>query len=354
MEKMKIAVLAGGKSTERNVSLSSGSKITNALRSKGYDATMIDLFLGYELEKGQNVEDIFKTSNTSTDYEINDDVLTDADIEKLRTDGTVGLFGKNVLRILQAADFVFLALHGGDGENGKVQAVLDLNNIKYTGSGSLASGIAMDKAISKEIMLYNDIKTAKFSVLHEEDGIHPQLDFGYPMVVKPNNGGSSIGTRIVHDDKELAESLSDAYRFDDEIIVEEFITGREFSLGVVNGEAMPAIEIVVNDGWYDYEHKFQTGSTTQFITPPNIDEDVHSEMKRVAVQTMAVLGMTNYGRVDFLTNETGVYVIEANNLPGMTPLSLLPQEAEAAGISYEDLCESIVLGKQKLYKQLEK
>jgi D-alanine-D-alanine ligase len=351
---MKIAVLAGGKSTERNVSLSSGSKITNALRSKGYDATMIDLFLGYELEDGQKVEDVFKTSNTTEDYEINGDVLTDAAIEELRTDGTVGLFGKNVLAILQAADFVFLALHGGDGENGKVQAVLDLNNIKYTGSGALASGIAMDKAISKEIMLYNKIKTAKFNVLHEEDGLHPELDFGFPMVVKPNSGGSSVGTRIVKNDAELAESLEDAYRFDSEIIVEEFVTGREFSLGVVNGQAMPAIEIVVNDGWYDYAHKFQTGSTTEFITPPDIDEEVHNEMKKVAVETMKVLGMTNYGRVDFLTNDTGVYVIEANNLPGMTPLSLLPQEAEAAGISYEDLCESIVLGKQKIYAELEK
>ena len=159
---------------------------------------------------------------------------------------------------------------------------------------------------------------------------------------------------IVHDEEELADSLRDAYRFDDEIIVEEFITGREFSLGVVNEQAMPAIEIVVNDGWYDYEHKFKTGTTTQFITPPDIDEEVHDEMKRVAVKTMKVLGMTNYGRVDFLVNDQGVYVIEANNLPGMTPLSLLPQEAEAAGISYEDLCESIILGKQKLYQEAEK
>lgn len=351
---MKIAVLAGGKSTERNVSLSSGSKITDALRAKGHEATMIDLFLGYDLQEGQTVEDVFETSNTDSDYEIQTDVLTDADIEKLRTDGTVGLFGKNVLEILRAADFVFLALHGGDGENGKVQAVLDLNDIKYTGSGTLASGIAMDKAISKEIMLYNDIKTARFVVLHEEDGIHPQLDFGFPVVVKPNSGGSSVGTMIVHDEEELADSLRDAYRFDDEIIVEEFITGREFSLGVVNKQAMPAIEIVVNDGWYDYEHKFKTGTTTQFITPPDIDEEVHDEMKRVAVKTMKVLGMTNYGRVDFLVNDQGVYVIEANNLPGMTPLSLLPQEAEAAGISYEDLCESIILGKQKLYQEAEK
>lgn len=348
---MKIAVLAGGKSTERNVSLSSGAKITNALRSKGHDATMIDLFLGYDLNGVSNIDDVFKESNTSTDYEISDEVLTDSDIDKLRTDGTVGLFGKNVLPILQAADIVFLALHGGDGENGKVQAVLDLNNIRYTGSGSLAAGMAMDKAISKEIMLYNGIKTAQFKVLHTADGTNPELDFGYPMVVKPNNGGSSIGTMIVKDQSELSSSLEEAFRFDDEIIVEEFVKGREFSLGVVDGKALSAIEIVVNDGWYDYEHKFQTGSTTKFVTPPDIDEDTHNEMKKVAVDTMNALQMENYGRVDFLVNETGVYVIEANSLPGMTPLSLMPQEAEADGIKYEDLCEQIVLGKVKLYNE---
>ncbi|AEV94976.1 D-alanine--D-alanine ligase family protein [Pediococcus claussenii] len=347
---MKIAVLAGGKSTERNVSLSSGSKITNALRAKGHQATMIDLFLGYELGEQESIEDVFEHSNTTTDYEISDEVLTDAAIEKLRTDGTVGLFGKNVLDIARASDIVFLALHGGDGENGKIQAVLDLNNIRYTGSGTLAAGMAMDKAISKEIMLFNGIKTARFAIMKADDEEAPELDFGYPMVVKPNSGGSSVGAMIVQNDQEFKSALQEGFKFDEELIIEEFVSGREFSLGVVNGYALPAIEIVVNDGWYDYEHKFQTGSTTQFITPPDIDDDVHNEMKRLSVATMEALQMENYGRIDFLVNDSGVYVIEANTLPGMTPLSLMPQEAEADGLSYEDLCDQIVAGKMKIYE----
>ena len=158
---MKIVVLAGGRSTERNVSISSGYRITNALRQKGQQATFIDLFLGYDLE-GKTVDQVFDDANTSKDLKISDAILTDADINKLRIDGSTQLFGPNVLAICKAADIVFLALHGGDGENGKVQATLDLNNVKYTGSGPLASGITMNKVFSKEVMLYHGIQTAAF------------------------------------------------------------------------------------------------------------------------------------------------------------------------------------------------
>lgn len=347
---MKIAVLAGGRSTERNVSISSGYRITNALRDMGHQATFIDLFLGFDL-KGQAPDTVFADANTSQNLLISDAVLTDADINKLRTDGSTQLFGPNVLAICKAADIVFLGLHGGDGENGKVQAVLDLNNIRYTGSGSTASGITMNKVYSKEIMLYHGIKTAAFLEITRDQGTKGHtLPFGYPVVVKPTSGGSSVGTHIVHDASELEASLVDVFRFDNSAIIEEFITGREFSLGVVNGHAFPAIEIKVHDGWYDFEHKFQAGHT-DFITPPNdLDDAVHDEMKRVAVQTMRVLGLQNYGRVDFFTNADGVWVIEANNLPGMTPLSLLPQEAEAEGVPYGELVDGIVKGKIKLYE----
>ncbi|WP_461213970.1 D-alanine--D-alanine ligase family protein [Lacticaseibacillus sp. GG6-2] len=348
---MKIVVLAGGRSTERNVSISSGYRLTNALRDKGHEATFIDLFLGYDL-KGQAPISAFNDANTSDNLLISDAVLTDEDINKLRTDGSTQLFGPNVLAICKEADIVFLGLHGGDGENGKVQAVLDLNNIKYTGSGSTASGITMNKVYSKEIMLYHNIKTAAFLEITRDQGTTGHtLPFSYPVVLKPTSGGSSVGTHIVHDDAELQSGLEDVFRFDNSAIVEAFVQGREFSLGVVNGHALPAIEIKVHDGWYDFEHKFIEGHTT-FVTPPeDLDEAVHDEMKRVAVQTMNVLGMQNYGRVDFFANDDGVWVIEANNLPGMTPLSLMPQEAEADGIQYPDLVESIVKGKLKLYEE---
>ena len=343
---MKIVVLAGGRSTERNVSISSGYRITNALRQKGQQATFIDLFLGYDLE-GKTVDQVFDDANTSKDLKISDAILTDADINKLRTDGSTQLFGPNVL----AADIVFLALHGGDGENGKVQATLDLNNVKYTGSGPLASGITMNKVFSKEVMLYHGIQTAAFKEFKRNQNGKHTVPFDFPVVVKPTSGGSSVGTHIAHNQEELENGIADVFRFDNSAIVEEFTPGREFSLGVVNGRAFSAIEIKVHSGWYDFKHKFQAGYT-DFITPPkNLDESVHQAMKDVSLQTMDVLGLQNYGRIDFFANDKGVWVIEANNLPGMTPLSLLPQEAEADGVEYGDLVMDIINGKLKLYAE---
>lgn len=348
---MKIVVLAGGRSTERNVSLSSGSKVANALRRKGHQVALVDLFLGVELQSDADIAGLFTDQQVQASYKISDAVLTDDDINALRTDGSTELFGPNVLTILQTADIVYLGLHGEDGENGKVQAVLDLFNIRYTGSAPLNSGMAMNKKVSKEIMMFNQIQTAAFVLVKAGQPMPTKLPFDYPVVVKPSNGGSSIGTHIAHTLNELHTALEDAFRFDDEALVEEFIQGREFSLGIVNGKAMPAIEIRVNDGWYDFEHKFQDNKTT-FVTPPDIPEQVHENMKAIAVKTFDALGMINYGRVDFLWNQKeGLYVIEANSLPGMTPLSLLPQEAAAVGISYEDLCEKIVLGKWDWYNK---
>ncbi len=186
-----------------------------------------------------------------------------------------------MLDVVSKADIVYIGLHGEDGENGKVQAVLDLNNIPYTGSGPLASGIAMDKGISKQVMMYNNIKTARFITVYKDN---PKYDvpFDFPVVVKPSNGGSSIGTRIVQSQSEMADAVQDGFRFDSEVLVEEFVKGREFSLGVVNGTAMPAIEISVNDGWYDFQHKFQSDTAAKFQTPPDIPEEVHDEMKAIA------------------------------------------------------------------------
>lgn len=348
---MKIVVLAGGRSTERNVSISSGYRITNALREKGYEATFVDLFLGYDLPAGADPASVFADANTSKDLKISDAVLTDDDINAMRGDGTTQLFGPNVLAICAAADIVFLALHGGDGENGKVQAYLDLHNIKYTGSGALGSGITMNKVYSKEIMLYHGIKTAPFKEYTRDEGPHHKAPFEFPLIVKPTSGGSSVGTHIVHDQAEFEKDLEDVFRFDNSALVEAFISGREFSLGVVNGHAFPAIEIKVHDGWYDFKHKFQEGYT-DFVTPPHdLAENVHQEMKDISIQCMKGLGMQNYGRIDFFANDDGVWVIEANNLPGMTPLSLLPQEADAEGVAYPDLVESIVKGKLKIYDE---
>ena len=348
---MKIVVLAGGRSTERNVSLTSGHKITNALQTKGHDVAFVDLFLGNDLHDVASIDDLYSSTPVEKDYDISDEVLTDDAINALRTDGSTQLFGPNVLEICKTADIVFLAVHGGVGVDGKVVAVLDLFGIPYTGSDTLAAGITMSKKVSKEILLYNQIPTARFVAAYRDQPM-PEIPFEYPVVVKPSNGGSSVGTHIVHNEAELQPAVEDALRFDREALIEEFIKGREFSLGVINGQPLPAIEIVVNDGWYDFEHKFVTGNTTQFVTPPNdLPDDVHEAMKQMALDAMQALGLTNYARIDFFWSpENGLHVIEGNTLPGMTPLSLIPQEAEVLGISYPDLCEMIVQGKLELLK----
>lgn len=344
---MKIVVLAGGRSTERNVSLSSSAKVANALRRKGYEVALVDLFLGLPDATDSQLNALFTSEEQAIDLNISDEIMTDDVINALRPDGSTQLFGPNVLKIAGLADIVWIGLHGGDGENGKVQAVLDLNNIAYTGSGPLASGITMDKSVSKQIMLYNGIQTARFINLNQADAANVTLPFDFPVVIKPANGGSSVGMYISKDEASFKADLAAAFEFDDDVVIEEYIKGREFSMAVVNGRALSAIEIIVNDGWYDFEHKFVSGNTTQFVTPPDIPEAVHDEMKQIALKTFKALGLSNYGRIDFFWNDNGLYVIEGNSLPGMTPLSLMPQEAEADGISYEDLCDSIVQGQVK-------
>lgn len=344
---MKIVVLAGGRSTERNVSLSSSAKVANALRRKGYEVALVDLFLGLPDADESSLATLFTSEEQNVDLNISDEIMTDDVINALRPDGSTQLFGPNVLKIAAMADMVWIGLHGGDGENGKVQAVLDLNNIHYTGSGPLASGITMDKNVSKQLMLYNNIQTARFVNLNRDDLGTVVLPFGFPVVIKPANGGSSVGMYIAKNDEEFKKDLQAAFEFDSDLVVEEYIDGREFSMAVVNGRALSAIEIIVSDGWYDFEHKFVTGNTTKFVTPPDIPDDVHEQMKQIALKTFKVLGLSNYGRIDFFWNDNGLYVIEGNSLPGMTPLSLMPQEAEADGIRYDDLCDQIVQGQVK-------
>ncbi|KRK92204.1 D-alanine--D-alanine ligase family protein [Companilactobacillus futsaii] len=347
---MKIVVLSGGRSTERNVSLSSGVKITNALRGKGYEVAYVDSFLGKDIEEDK-IDDLFTTEPESeSKLIIDDEVLTDKKINALRTDGTRGLLGRNVLKICQHADIVYMGLHGEDGENGKMQAVFDVFDIRYTGSGTLASGLAMDKKYSKEIFVQDNIPTAKYVTTKTAKILSEDIPFNYPMVVKPSNGGSSVGTHIVKNATELRESVADALRFDTEVLIEEYIKGREFSVAIVDGLVLPAVEITVDTGWYDFQHKFQENNVTHFITPPNnLDDETHTKMQALTKKTFEALGMSNYGRVDFLLRDGQLYVMEANTLPGMTPLSLMPREAEAAGISYADLCERIIKSKMKYY-----
>lgn len=334
---MKIVVLAGGISTERDVSLVSGREVYRALKRKGHQVILLDLFLGYEgdpekiFEQDRDwVADVAPVSEEAPDIE---------KVIASRKKPSNILFGDHVLEICQMADIVFMALHGDCGENGKVQAVFDLFGVKYTGTDSLSSALAMDKSITKQLFLQNGVPTPKSHLLTgKDDPFKPE----FPCVVKVSGGGSSVGVYIVHNEKEYEDAVRDASRYDTKILVEDYIKGREFTDCVIDGKTYPVVEIAPVSGFYDYKNKYQAGSTIE-TCPAQISEELTKKIQDTALKAYQVLGIKTYARMDVLMDENGdVYCLEANTLPGMTPTSLIPQEAAAVGIPYDDLCEYII------------
>ena len=352
---MKIVVLAGGISTERDVSLSSGSLIYRCLKERGHRAVLVDVFLGYD---GDDVETVFEkevdwaaaighVSEESPDIE---------QIKAMRPDWKKQFFGPNVIALCQAADVVFMALHGENGENGRIQACFDLMGICYTGTDYVSSALCMDKGLAKELFMFHGVPTPQGIRLksHEleahlarwrESGIVRGSDgaeLSFPLVVKACNGGSSVGVYMVKRREEYEAALKEAFGYDGEVIVERYIKGREFSVGVMEGEALPIIEIAPKEGFYNYKNKYQAGSTVE-TCPAEISAEKTDEMKMWAEKAFRILRLKNYARMDFMMSEAGeIFCLEANTLPGMTPTSLLPQEAAAQGISFGDLCEKII------------
>ena len=265
------------------------------------------------------------------------------DIEKikaLRPDGAKNFFGPNVIPICQAADVVFLALHGENGENGKIQACFDLMGITYTGTNYLSSAISMNKGISKELFAANGIPTPwGFRLKKGETGEKKTV---FPCIVKACSGGSSVGVAIAGSEDDYEAALAEAFAYDDEVIVEQYISGREFSVGVMDGKALPVIEIAPLTGFYDYKNKYQPGTTVE-TCPADIPEEKSKELQACAEKVFAALRLESYARMDFRMNQEGeIFCLEANTLPGMTPISLLPQEAAAVGMDFGDLCERIL------------
>lgn len=332
---MKIVVLAGGLSKERDVSLSSGSKVANTLLDNGHDVCLIDLFLGVE-----TLENVFidKNNGKKFTYEVTD---KEPDLEGLKCKyNTEKHIGKNVLEVCKMADLVFVALHGSCGEDGKLQALFELEGIKFTGTSSVGCALAMDKELSKKLMVADNIKTARWVSLKRNEDINLEK-ISFPCVVKPCSNGSSMGVSIVETNEDVKDAIEMAFKYEDKILVEEYISGREFSVGVLDNNALPAIEIITNEGFYDYKNKYQAGLVEE-ICPANIEEDLEKEMSKLALKVHKALHLGYYSRIDFrVDNKGNIYCLEANTLPGMTPTSLLPQEAQAAGISYENLCEMI-------------
>lgn len=336
---MDIVVLAGGLSPERDVSLVSGSQICAALRANGHRVILMDVYLGCE---GNGVADWFERSEeVSITVEGIAETAPDlAAVKASRADQSDCFFGPNVIELCRAADIVFLALHGENGENGKLQAVFDLYGIRYTGSGYLSSAIAMNKDLAKKILAAGGVPVPRgFSIKKGEDA-PGQPDF--PCVVKPCCGGSSIGVSIARDRGAYEEALREAFRWEDEVVVEQYIEGREFSVAVLAGKALPVIEMAPINGFYDYKNKYQAGSTVE-TCPAQLTDGQTKKLQAYAELAAQVIGLDTYSRMDFLMDEDGrFFCLEANTLPGMTPTSLIPQEAAAAGISYGALCEQII------------
>ncbi|MGN0376314.1 MAG: D-alanine--D-alanine ligase [Suilimivivens sp.] len=336
---MKIAVLAGGISTERDVSLISGAMIYHALKANGHQVILLDVYLGYN----KNDIDVIFDKEEDWAKEITGISEKNPDIEQvkaLRPDGAKNFFGPNVIAICQAADVVFMALHGENGENGKIQACFDLMGITYTGTDYVSSAICMNKGITKDIFASHHIPTPYGIRLKK--GEKQEQQFPFPCIVKACCGGSSVGVGIAHKKEEYEDALKEAFRYDDEVIVEQYIKGREFSVGVMDGRALPVIEIAPLQGFYDYKNKYQAGSTIE-TCPAQLSREKTEEMQGYAEAAYKALRLKNYARMDFMMGEAGdIYCLEANTLPGMTPTSLLPQEAAAEGVSFGELCEKII------------
>ena len=350
---MNIVVLAGGLSTERDVSFKTGSMVSKALKENGHKVILLDVFMGYQDEE-TDLTGIFDKAEEIS-IKVDNIPETAPDLKKVkasRKDQSDCFFGPNVIRMCQMADIVFMALHGENGENGKLQAAFDLLGVRYTGSDYLSSAIAMNKGMAKQFFAANNIPAPMgISMTREnrEDDI-TKLPLKLPCVVKPCCGGSSIGVTIVHDPKEFTEALEEAFRWENNLIIEEYVKGREFSVGVLEGKALPVIEIAPIEGFYDYKNKYKAGSAVE-TCPANIPADVTARMQHYAEEVARVIGLDTYSRCDFLLDDNnGIYCLETNTLPGMTPTSLLPQEAAVVGVNFNELCEKLIEISMKKYE----
>ena len=324
---LKIAVLMGGTSAERDVSLASGIRITEALRARGHEVVAVDTVSG---------------------------LLTAADEQRLLAGGVVKTIPpdtkalvrmnaamQGTLRALPTADVLFLALHGGQGEDGTLQALLDLTGVPYTGSGHLASALAMDKDLSKHLFRAAGVPTADW-LMAPATSEQVEATLGFPVIVKPSKQGSTVGLSIVRTRAELQPAIDEAFVHDDEVMIEQFIAGRELTVGVLGDETLPVGEIIPKHEIYDYECKYTPGMAVEEF-PARLTDDETKTVQSLARKAFVALKLRGYARIDFRMSPDGTfYCLEANTLPGMTQTSLIPQAAAAAGISFPELCDRIV------------
>ncbi len=345
---MNIVVLAGGLSTERKISFSSGTKICAALRSRGHKAVLVDLFNGLE-DMGEDVlahpSKLFENLPELVPVVFDGKAPDLVAVRKARKYRSPSLFGLGVLDICREADVVFIALHGMNGEDGRVQATFDLMGIPYTGSDYLGAAMAMDKIITKKMVMNEGVKTPawNFYTIRSESDIKIAVEENpVPCVVKTTTGGSSVGVYIIKEQSKLEKAIRDCKEYGPDVLIEQYIAGREFTCGVLGERALPSVEIVPKTNFYDYENKYQAGATDE-ICPGRCTPAVEEQIGEMSLTVHHVLGLLTYSRSDFIvTDDDEVYFLEVNTLPGMTPTSLVPQEAAAVGITYEEVCQYIV------------
>lgn len=327
---MKVAVLMGGTSVERQVSLATGRAVLEALRDRGHEAYAVDTARGYV---PRDEEERLLGQAVGREPPDEADLL-----EAGRGELSLGVAD---VPVVEEADVAFLALHGGQGEDGRLQAVLDVAGVRYTGSGHLGSAVAMDKRVSKELLERGGVPTPAWS----EPGDGPQRieeELGTPVVVKPAAGGSTVGVTVVREPGELSAALERAARRGGDPLAERYVPGREITVGVLDGQALPVVEIHPGHEIYDYESKYTPG-LSHYDVPADLDPEQAERVQELALRAYRLLRQESYSRIDFLLSEEDdrFYCLEANSLPGMTSTSLLPKAAAAAGIPFPELCERI-------------
>lgn len=328
---MRIAVLFGGTSEERDVSIASAAQIIPALRALGHEVFGVDTATG-RLPPADEVK--LLATGVAAEHP------TSAAMGLVRRRAnplTTNAFG------IRGADVVFLALHGGAGEDGRLQAVLDLAGLNYTGSNHIASAAAMDKDLAKRLFRSVDVPTANW-LMSPIEAADVEKSLGWPVVVKPSKQGSTVGLSVVREPAELAAAIAAAMAFDDEVMVERFIAGREFTVGILDGSALPVGEIIAPGEIFDYQSKYQASGARE-VFPAEIPSTESEQLQDYALRAHRVLKLGSYSRVDFRRDTNGhFWCLEANSLPGMTATSLLPQAARAAGIDFAGLLDRICRG----------
>ncbi|MEU7894128.1 D-alanine--D-alanine ligase [Nonomuraea sp. NPDC049152] len=326
---LRVALLLGGASAERDVSIASAAEVIPALRGRGHSVEVFDTVKG-RLSSAEEERVLTATVGYAP--------------PDLALRSVVGMAPRLVEELL-GADVVFLALHGGAGENGVIQAILDAAGLRYTGSGHLASAMAMDKDLSKRLFRAGAIPTPDWVLLEPDDdpdGIPFEITPDSPLIVKPNAQGSTIGLTLVKKPQDLHDAVRTARMHDADVLVERFVPGREFVVGVLDGQPLAVGEIKLRDKEiFDYEAKYQAGVALE-IFPADVPKELTADLEDLAGRAHEILKASSYSRVDFRQDGEGrLWCLEVNTLPGLTATSLFPQSAQASGVSFPELCERI-------------